>query len=123
MDIRAIDLLRAILQQGTIDVMEATCSERSRALVDLVTFAASESATEGARVVIKSIEERDVDSWDELWVLPEVGRVTLEAVQAWQAAGRAVLKCLKNTEQTETMRELCRQLTDICESSVASHSR
>jgi hypothetical protein len=87
--------------------------------VDLVNFASSDAATEGAKVVEESLHV-PIEPWDKEWVLPEVARATLEALQAWQSAARAVLEFLP--ESTETTRELRRLLGKATSESVAPQS-
>jgi hypothetical protein len=96
-------------------VAEADAPSRGRALVDLVDFAASDAAGQGAKVVQDSLEPELIDPWDEAWVLPELGRATLEALLAWQIAAKAMLDRLEEADDTETMRELRDRLTEALE--------
>lgn len=83
MDIRAIDVYRAVLRQCQTDVAEAKPHERGRALVDLADFLLSDAPAD-AVATLQELLETAVPEGDEIWVMPEVARATLDALKAWQ---------------------------------------
>lgn len=117
MDISANDLFRAILQQCHATVEDAQSSARSRALVEFVGFVALDATADCAKAVDETLSLRDIDPWDEAWVLPEIARATLEALNTWRSVARRIVERLEHAETTEATRELHHHLTALLASS------
>ena len=113
MDIRAEDVYRSILNQLKADISEAEPSARSKALVELVEFVMSNAIADGARTIGELLEREKIAPWDETWVLQEMARATLETLSAGQIVASALFQRLRNSDDSDTTRELCESLAEV----------
>jgi hypothetical protein len=111
MNIRAIDVYRAMVRQCSKDIAEAVPEARGRAVVDFVDFVMSDAPADAAAAIKGIFEEDQIAPWDEAWVLAEVARATLDAVGAWQSVAAVVLERLNHAHENDTVRELRERLS------------
>ena len=114
MEIRAIEVYRAMLGQCKADIAGAEPHARGRALVDFADFVLSDASADGATAIRELLETAEIPPWDRTWVVPEMARATLDALNAWQRLAEDVSRRLEGLDDTEAVKELRGRLTEAC---------